>query len=210
MNSKLITILLFIAIILIITISAETYYANYSKSKIDRELKDIVVGNIEIETLPSINLKEKSVEHYPDLIKRPLFINTRKPIETVTTVEVKPETKTVTFKHELIGVFGDNTTVNALFRKKRSKKMKNKNGKFFIVNEGEKIEGWLIKKINSNTVIIENNGKTETIEWSKYKPKIQKIFKAPIKKKHTSSKTKKIPLKNNPFNKKNNPFNKNK
>ncbi len=192
------------AFFLVIIIIAESSYAKYSNLKLKKELKEITSGNIETEVLPSINLKEKPIESYSDLINRPLFNNTRRVIEEVATeTVVKPTVKAKNFKHELIGIFGTKPEINALFRNKNPRNVKNKNQRFFTVQVGKNIEGWVIKKINKNTVIIENNGKTETVEWSKSKPKIFKTLKKLIKKKVSTKK--KIPAKNKITNK-NNPF----
>ena len=198
MNIRLIKTLSFIALFLVVIIIAESSYAKYSNLKLKKELKEITSGNIDTEVLPSINLKEKPIESYNDLINRPVFNNTRRVIEKVITeIVIKPTVKTTNFKHELIGIFGSDPEINALFRNKNPRNIKNKNQRFFTVKVGKNIEGWIIKKINKNTVIIENNGKTETIEWSKSKPKIFKTLKKPIKKKVPIKK--KINDKNNPF-----------
>jgi hypothetical protein len=198
MNIRLIKTLSFIALFLVIIIIAESSYAKYANLKLKRELQDIVAGNIDTEVLPSINLKEKPIENYLDLINRPLFNNTRRIIEDVATETVVNTTvKTTNFKHELIGIFGSDIEINALFRKKSPRNVKNKNQRFFTVQVGKNIEGWIIKKINTNSVIIENNGKTKTIEWSKSKPKIFKTLKKSIKKKVPTKK--KTANKNNPF-----------
>jgi len=192
MNIRLIKTLSFIDLLLITIIIAEFSYAKYADLKLERELREVVVGNIDKEVLPSINLKEHPIESYSDLINRPLFNNTRRIIKEVKRKTiVKPIIKTRNFRHELIGIFGNRSEINALFRNKNPRNIKNKNQRFFTVQVGKNIEGWVIKKINTNTVIIENNGKTETIEWSKSKPKIFKTLKKPIKKK--------VLDKNNPF-----------
>ncbi len=175
---------------------AEFSYARYANLKLKRELQTVVAGNTDLEILPSIKLKEKPIESYSDLVNRPLFNNTRRIIKEVTIppTVIKQIIKTANFKHELIGIFGSQSETNALFRNKSPRNMKNKNQRFFTVKVGEYIDGWQIKKINTNTVIIENNGKTETIAWSKYKPRLFKTLKKPIKNK--------LPKTNNPFKRK--------
>ena len=196
MNIRLIKTLSLIALLLISIIIAESSYAKYSNLKLKKELKGVIAGNIEMEVLPSINLKAQPIEDYSDLINRPLFNNTRRIIE-VTAIETvtKSTVKSKNFKHELIGIFGSQSEINALFRNKNPRNVKNKNQRFFTVQVGKNIEGWVIKKINTNTVIIENNGKIETVAWSKSKPKIFKTLKKKIKKK-VPTKNKII---NNPF-----------
>lgn len=201
MNTRLIKTLSFIALFMVIIIIAEFAYAKYSNLKLKKELKEVTTGKIETEVLPSINLKEKPIENYGDLINRPLFNNTRRAIKNITVEAiVKTTVKTTKFKHELIGIFGREAKINALFRNKNPRNVKNKDQHFFTVQVGKNIEGWIIKKINPHTVIIENNGKTETIEWSKSKPKIFKTLKKRIKKKVPAKK--KITGKNNPFKRK--------
>ena len=198
MNIRLIKTLTFIALLLIAIIITESSYAKYANLKLKRELQEVVAGNIDTEILPSINLKEQPIEDYSDLITRPLFNNTRRIIEA-TAIEsvVNLPVKATRFKHELIGVFGSESEINALFRNKNPRNVKNKDQRFFTVQVGKNIEGWVIKKINTNTVIIENNGKTETIKWSKSKPKIFKTLKKRIRNKVPTKK--KIAPKNNPF-----------
>ncbi|MDQ7089151.1 MAG: hypothetical protein Q9M50_00665 [Methylococcales bacterium] len=203
MNVQLVKTLAFIALILSVIIIAEFSYANYSRSKLKRELAGIVAGHVEMESLPSINLKEKPVDHYSDLIKRPLFNHNRQPFEEIIEVSTtKPSVKKTTkFKHELIGIFGHHGQTSALFRNKKARNIKTKNDRFYTVQVGQRIEGWLIKKININNVVIESNGKLETVEWSKTKPKVFKPFKKAISKKSTAKK--KVPVKDNPFMRKN-------
>lgn len=185
MNSRLIKTLSLICIILIVIIIAESSYAKRANIKLNKELGQVTAGNIEIERLASINLTEKSIESYPNLVKKPLFNQTRRPIKKVAKAIVKPITKTIKFKHELIGIFGKANKMRALFRNKTPKNKKNnhKDDKFFTVYLGKNIKGSIIKEINSNTVIIDTNGKIETIKWSKTKPKIFKTLQERVKKK---------------------------
>ncbi|MCK5871585.1 MAG: hypothetical protein KAG26_02065 [Methylococcales bacterium] len=249
---RLIKTLAVISIVLIAAIMAEISFAKYSKKKLQQELKQNIVENIEIETLPSINLKKTLMDSYVDFVQRPLFNHNRRPIELTPPVEkvvekvvvVKekiPEIKIIPFKHELIGIYGINGKKTALFRNKaprinlslRNKKSQKKSKigkkqsfsfrketpkkdkkplhlkevnaekpekyeKFLRFQEGMIIDNWTIKKINSNDVIIENQGQIATVSWSSFRPKAAKPFKRFKKRKVTiksRSKSKNI----NPF-----------
>ena len=72
--------------------------------------------------------------------------------------------------------------------------------KFIKLKIGMIHDGWKIIKIKSNAVVIENQGKIETVGWSKFRPKPAKVFKR-IKARKPSFKKRKSLSKNikNPF-----------
>ncbi len=228
MKTRLIKTLAVISTLLVVIIAAEISYTKHSKQKLQEELKQDVVEHIEIETLPSVNLKATLMDSYVDFVQKPLFNHNRRPIELTPPVEkviekvvvVKekiPEIKILPFRHELIGVYGINGKKTALFRNKaprinlslKNKKAQKKSDigkkqsfsfrkvnpkkdkkplplkeikpekyqKFLRFKEGMTIDDWTIKKINSNDVIIENQGQIETVSWSSFRPKGAKPFK---------------------------------
>lgn len=203
MTSHLIKLLIAFCIGLIILIIAEFSYAHQAQLKLKQELTDTPVEKRIEAVLPSINLKEKLVNHYTDFIARPLFSQTRKPIEpfaaTTPAIVKKTKIKTTPFKHQLIGIYGRGTQKKALFRNKG----KNKKDKPSIsLQVGEKIDHWVIKAIKTNHIDIESQGKIETVSWSTFKPKrIKRAKKRLNRKKKGKKKGKKPPL--NPFLKKN-------
>jgi hypothetical protein len=206
MNTRLLKILTGIAIGLVVIIMVEYTYARHAEKTLSKELETISAGIIETEILPKINLKITPIKSYIDLVNRPLFSQTRRPMAKVAEGIIKPAVTVGKFTHELIGIFGKATQMRALFRKKKlriGKINKNNNNKFTTVKIGETIDGWQIQKINSNTVIVDNNGNIETIKWSKSKPKTFKTLRELAKKK-TPPKSKqetkaKIAKKNNVF-----------
>ncbi len=125
---RLIKTLTVISIMLIAAIIAEISFAKHSKKKLQKELKQDIVENIETEILPSINLKKTLMDSYVDFVQRPLFNHDRKPIELTPPLPVeeivkvdekkKPEIKIIPFKHQLIGIYGINGKKTALFRNK--------------------------------------------------------------------------------------------
>lgn len=128
---RLIKTLTVISIMLIAAIIAEISFAKHSKKKLQKELKQDIVENIETEILPSINLKKTLMDSYVDFVQRPLFNHDRKPIELTPPLPVeeivkvdekkKPEIKIIPFKHQLIGIYGINGKKTALFRNKTPK-----------------------------------------------------------------------------------------
>ncbi|MCK4493623.1 MAG: hypothetical protein KAU26_06180 [Methylococcales bacterium] len=124
---RLIKTLAVISMILIAAIMAEINFDKDSTKKLQQELKQDIVESIEIERLPSINLKKTLMDSYVDFVQRPLFNHNRKPIELAPPIVKKivevvkkkiPEIKIIPFKHELIGIYGINGKKTALFRNK--------------------------------------------------------------------------------------------
>jgi hypothetical protein len=230
--------LAFISTGLIAVILGEINYAKQSKLKLDEELTEETVKQIELETLPSINLKKKKIGYYIDFIERPLFNHDRKPIsidiDLQTNTDIKEKVKAVIdkkvkinikpFKHELIGVYGIKSHRTALFRNKTPKTLlvlKNKQEKkkdenykekkyekFIRLKIGSIFDKWQVKAIHSNSVVIENQGQTETVGWSKYRPTPAKKYKRIKSAKLTFKERKRKAFNKNKRqrNKKNNPF----
>lgn len=127
--------------------------------------------NSEIEqTLPEIDLQERSEDSYSDLVERPMFIKGRKPVEepvaesTAPVVAKRPDV----FNWTLTGIFTAPKGVTAFFTRINNKVEKDNYRKPKL---GEELDGWKIAEIHPNSVTLTQSGETKTLQLLKPKPK---------------------------------------
>ena len=123
-----------------------------------------------------LKLSENPVDHYMDMVERPLFVQTREPVVIVeedNPVEVVGKIKDIV----LLGIYSIEGKQKALFSQKR------KEQKFVNIPEGGKISGWTLQEIQADNVIMQQAGKQQTILLRKARKKVKKVVVPPKKKK---------------------------
>ena len=120
MNSKLVSVLASICLVLVLIIIGEWFYAMWSQ-------KHTLTSSTSVETkiaddkMPGIELTGQTEESYQDLVARPLFIKGRRPVDepgpeaTGTIIVDKP------FDWQLNGVYSTKKGLSALFSRSTSK-----------------------------------------------------------------------------------------
>ena len=180
MNSKLIKILLATCLVLVVILLAEWTYANYSNKELLSSMDNIEQQPYVDDKLPEIDLSMIPIEHYAEMIARPLFIQGRKPVveDQNEVVEVLLDTGDID-DWVLVGIYSINKQFFASFKSREEKKHRSK-------QEGDDISGWKIKEILAEKVIVVRAGKQQIIQLRKPKAAVTPMTKARAKTKARS------------------------
>jgi len=117
--------------------------------------------------LPKLELENQTEETFSSMVESPLFIQGRTPIAD----DIDDKIDEVVGKVDdvtLLGIYSIKDKTYALFNKK------GKDRKYLKKIQGEDIAGWQIVEIRSDRVLIEQNGKKQTLTLRKPKPKVTK------------------------------------
>ena len=122
--------------------------------------------------IPDYQFSEQGISHFHDMVERPLFFKARKPI--VPPDDESTETSIVSEKLNFIltGVISAPKGVYCLLQNLSAKDNKDK---FKRLEQGDEIDGWTIKEIHPDHVVITADGKTEEIKLAK--PRLKKRVK---------------------------------
>ncbi len=172
MNSKLIKILLATCLVLVVILLAEWTYANHSNKELLSSMDNIEQQPYVDDKLPEIDLSIVPIEHYAEMIARPLFIQGRKPVveDQSEVVEEVLDTGDID-DWVLVGIYSINKQFFASFKSREEKKHRSK-------QEGDDISGWKIKEILAEKVIVVRAGKQQIIQLRKPKAAVKAKTKA--------------------------------
>ncbi len=165
MNRNLIKLLLSLCLILLLVLLAEWWLAD----GVDRSLENGERERSEKDALrtelPEIKLSAGSAETYADMVERPLFIEGRRPVaEDDEEADQQQEVDSVD-DLVLIGIYTDDKRLMALFSKK------GRGRDFLKKSQGDDIGGWLLEEVRSDSVVLDKDGKRQTLLLRK--PKLQ-------------------------------------
>lgn len=165
MNQKLLRIQLGGCAALGLTLITESGLGYYSQQQIQALLNAPSQTEVELETLPVMQMASKSLEAYNAIIERPLFLEGRAPIvQTLTPDAPKTEELGKIDEWSLIGIFNKNNTITALFNKTNEVK------KFQKLHQDQTLSGWQIKQILPDRVILEQAGQIKELVLRKIVP----------------------------------------
>lgn len=172
MNSKLIKILLATCLVLVVILLAEWTYANHSNKELLSSMDNIEQQPYVDDKLPEIDLSIVPIEHYAEMIARPLFIQGRKPVveDQSEVVEEVVDTGDID-DWVLVGIYSINKQFFASFKSREEKKHRSK-------QEGDDVSGWKIKEILAEKVIVVRAGKQQIIQLRKPKAAVKAKTKA--------------------------------
>lgn len=165
--------------------------------KADRQLfqdiENVQSAGFNLQALPILPLNEQTLDDYSELVERPLFFSERLPV--IVSEEVAGSIKSTNkvakdISLRLIGIVRIPNSVYALFQKTKAKPEENK---FQRLKEGDEIEGWTLKEIKADRVVISSATKSKEISLTK-----PRVHKESRKTRHK----KKKPKRPNPFNRK--------
>ncbi len=167
MNNTLIKVLAAVSLLLSIVLAIEWLIIRNPETQsvnIDGSTQTLDLT----EDLPNYAAKIKALEYYAQIVERPLFIQSRRPIvEDDTTEEVVHQLGEIK-DFELQGIYTVNGEMTALFNKKRA-------GKSFLKKKrDEDVAGWQIKQIMPDRVVLQSQGQQQTVMLRKPKPKVNK------------------------------------
>jgi len=167
MNSNIIKLLLVLCVMLLIILFIEWEIAEpginldieTSATKEESQNKS--------QKLTEIKLTKQSVESYSEMVDSPLFIKGRKPVagfEEETEGQVDSRIEDL----YLVGIYSAEERMVALFS------TKGRDGKYLKKAKGDDVSGWMLEEIMVDKVILERDGKKQTLMLRTPKPKLPK------------------------------------
>jgi len=167
MNSKLVSVLTAVCVMLILIITGEWFYAVQVQ-------KQALTSTISAETtqsddeMPDIELTQESEESYEDLVVRPLFIKGRKPVDEPSAEEAQTNAVANSFDWQLNGVYSTKKGLSALFSRATSKVPKDNHRKLIA---GANLDGWKLTEIHKDKVILRQGSQQKDLLLRKPKLK---------------------------------------
>ena len=167
MNRPTLFTLIVVNTLLVFLLASEWFASNETADSSQIKVKTVEMQD---EELPSLDLENQNEEEYSDLVERPLFIKGRKPVEEpheeiIPVTEVK---KMETFVWDLTGIFTSPKGLVAFFSRINGKVEKDNYRKLKL---GDDIDGWKLKEIASDKVMLVKMGDMKTLLLRKAKPK---------------------------------------
>jgi len=148
---------------------------NYRAQKLD-ELHNVPSAGFNMQAIPSYQFNDKILDDYPDTVQRPLFFKGRQPILIDDTEDASTEGGAKVFENISIDLVGIINTPKGIFALFQDPKAKSHEDKFKRLVQGDEINGWLLKDIQYDRVIIVSGDKNKELLLSK--PHIAKPVKA--------------------------------
>jgi len=173
MNSKLVSVLAAVCVMLILIITGEWFYAVQVQ-------KQTLASTISAETtqsddeMPDIELTQESEESYEDLVVRPLFIKGRKPVDEPSAEEAQTNAVANSFDWQLNGVYSTKKGLSALFSRTTSKVPKDNHRKLIA---GANLDGWKLTEIHKDKVILKQGSQQKDLLLRK--PKLKSLPNKP-------------------------------
>lgn len=122
--------------------------------------------------IPDYQFSEQGVSHFHDIVERPLFFKARKPIDPLDDESTEAGAASEKLDFILTGVISTPKGVYCLLQNLKAKDNKDK---FKRLEQGDDIDGWTIKEIHPDHIVIAADGKTEEIKLAK--PRLKKRVK---------------------------------
>ncbi|MGR9000466.1 MAG: hypothetical protein ACU88J_15665 [Gammaproteobacteria bacterium] len=169
MNTRLVSVLAIICMVLALIIIGEWLYARQAQKRalaptIPRETKT------SLDEMPAIDLIKRTEESYADLVARPLFIKGRKPVDESNQEEAKGFAQANTFEWQLDGVYSTKKGLFALFSRSKSKISKDNYRK---LTKNADLDDWNLSEIHMDRVLLKQG--SEQKELLLRKPKIKEL-----------------------------------
>ena len=173
MNSKLVSVLASVCIVLMLIIIGEWFYAVRAQ-KLTLNSTTIAETKALNDEMPTIELTRQSEESYADLVTRPLFIKGRKPVDEPSPEDEKTAATANNFDWQLNGVYSSKKGLAALFSRSTSKVPKDNYRK---ISTGADLDGWKLTEIQKDRAILKQGDQQK--ELLLRKPKLKDLSKKP-------------------------------
>ena len=165
------------SVLIFILMGLQAIYSDSSREQLLQEIDNVQSSGFSLQEVPSTQFKEHAINDFHEMVERPLFFVGRKPIvledadaaEETVVVEVKPAED---ISMALIGIINTPAGVYALFH---DPKAKSDEPKFKRLKQNQDINGWTIKEIKHDRVIISADKNTDEILLAK--PRVHKKVK---------------------------------
>ena len=135
----------------------EWQYSQSYQTKLASDLSETKASTVEIEEIPTLNEIIKPIGLYDEVVNRPLFVEGRKPIESVeedTLTSFNGKKLGITLK----GIVSIPDGMIALLEDKEKKR--------YRLRMGDEVEGWEIAELQTDKVILKKNGEQkELLLW---------------------------------------------
>lgn len=146
---------------------------NYRAQKLE-ELRNIPSAGFNVEDIPSYHFNYKVIGDYTEIVQRPLFFKSREPIiieeiEAESAEEAKAKAKAEALEDIGIDLVGIIKTPEGEFALFQNPKVKSHAEKFQRLAQGDEINGWQLKEIQNDRVIIAG-GEDKVLLLSKPRP----------------------------------------
>ena len=164
MFNPLIKILLGLSSLLLVLFALEWYWLTDAQQA-ERRMQ--ALSTFEELSLPQLDFTDQMLTNSQDMLKRPLFIEGRRPIEESQDQELTESSGDID-EFLLMGVYQVDDKPVALLKDKQQQKYEKK-------TEGETIAGWRIKQVLPDRIVVERQGKEKTVALRKPKPKTTRI-----------------------------------
>lgn len=177
------------SVLLIFLIIVQTYYSESYREQLFHEIESVDSAGFALQEIPGSPLSERQLDDYSELVERPLFFNERRPVVPGEGTTEEPEAEKKALKEitlKLIGIINTPDSVYALFQ---DPKAKPDESQFKHLKQGDDVNGWTLKEIKTDRVIISSTTGSEEIL----------LRKARV---HRAVSKRKKPKRPNPFNRK--------
>ena len=168
MNSKLLSVLASVCIVLILIIIGEWFYAIRAQ-KLTLNSTTTAETKVLNDEMPAIELTRQSEESYADLVTRPLFIKGRKPVDEPSPEEEQTLAVANNFDWQLNGVYTTKKGLSALFSRSNSKVPKDNHRK---ISKGADLDGWKLTEIHKDKAILKQGDQQKELLLRKPKLKV--------------------------------------
>ncbi len=163
MKKLLIHFLLILNALLLLLFAVEWFWL-HSDETVAEPVDHIADSGAE-DSLPVMDFSGQSLDKYIALVEKPLFIQGRKPVESVEE-KLLPETSSDIEQLALMGVYSLEGEYFALVDDKSAQTKK-----YFKKKKGDSIAGWVIEQIEPDRIVLLRGGQKKTVMLRKPKPK---------------------------------------
>lgn len=165
MNKMLLNLQLSLCGLLFAVLLGEWAYGQWSLKELAVALAQPQASDYQVDDLPELETLQIDMA---TVVERPLFIEGRKPVveEVVNTVQPSVDLGQID-EWPLIGIYSKDKRPMALFRKQNEAK------KYLKLTEQQTIAGWQLQQIQSDQVILTQNGQSKTVMLRKPRPQIK-------------------------------------
>jgi len=160
------------SVLLLAIIAFQVHYARQYREQIITEINNVKSSGFVLDAMPVLPEDNKPVVAYTDFVERPLFFSDRRPV-VMDIAETEKEQQGAVVKKVpvakkismiLIGIINIPEGMYALFQNPKAKPTE---AKFLRFQQGNEIEGWTIKEIVIDRVLLEAQGENQVILLTK-------------------------------------------
>ncbi|WP_305910016.1 type II secretion system protein N [Methylomarinum sp. Ch1-1] len=162
MSHNLIKLLLSLCLLLLVILLLEWLFIGSPDYSQPLDSQNGKADGLEV-NLPAIKFSAASPDSYTDMVERPLFIEGRRPVIEDEEDDASQQVDKIE-DLVLVGIYTVESEMTALFSKQ------GRDETYLKKSRGDDISGWLLQEIQADRVILEREGKRQTLMLRKPKP----------------------------------------